>query len=417
MSRPLVVLGVTGGIAAYKSADLIRRLKDQEFDVQVVATKSALKFVGETTFAALSGNPVISDIWDQSHNVEHVQLAKKADAIVVAPATADFLAHLVYGFANDALLATLLVAKCPVVLAPAMHTEMWENSATRENVATLRRRGFLVLEPAVGQLTGADQGVGRLPETNEIARVVKQVVNRNSTNLPNDLSGLNVLISAGGTREAIDPIRFIGNRASGKQGVALALTALSRGAKVTLVAANLNVSVPAGVEFVAANTAAEMLEQMKLRAGSADIVIMNAAVADYFMPNPETAKIKKTSDNLTIELNKTADILSLLSANKPVKQYLVGFAAETTDSDEELVSLAKNKLQSKNADLIVGNRVSSTLGINSDENQAIMVSKDEAISLAKSDKLVLADAIWDFIVKDMTKVGQVRKSPVEPDLA
>lgn len=417
MSRPLVVLGVTGGIAAYKSADLIRRLKDQEFDVQVVATKSALKFVGETTFAALSGNPVISDIWDQSHNVEHVQLAKKADAIVVAPATADFLAHLVYGFANDALLATLLVAKCPVVLAPAMHTEMWENSATRENVATLRRRGFLVLEPAVGQLTGADQGVGRLPETNEIARVVKQVVNRNSTNLPNDLSGLNVLISAGGTREAIDPIRFIGNRASGKQGVALALTALSRGAKVTLVAANLNVSVPAGVEFVAANTATEMLEQMKLRAGSADIVIMNAAVADYFMPNPETAKIKKTSENLTIELNKTADILSLLSANKPVKQYLVGFAAETTDSDEELVSLAKNKLHSKNADLIVGNRVSSTLGINSDENQAIMVSKDEAISLAKSDKLVLADAIWDFIVKDMTKVGQVRKSPVEPDLA
>ena len=417
MSRPLVVLGVTGGIAAYKSADLIRRLKDQDFDVQVVATKSALKFVGETTFAALSGNPVISDIWDQSHNVEHVQLAKKADAIVVAPATADFLAHLVYGFANDALLATLLVAKCPVVLAPAMHTEMWENSATRENVATLRRRGFLVLEPAVGQLTGAEQGVGRLPETNEIARVVKQVVNRNSTNLPNDLSGLNVLISAGGTREALDPIRFIGNRASGKQGVALALTALSRGAKVTLVAANLNVSVPAGVEFVAANTAAEMLEQMKLRAGSADIVIMNAAVADYFIPNPETAKIKKTSDTLTIELSKTADILSLLSASKPVKQYLVGFAAETTDSDDELVSLAKNKLQSKKADLIVGNRVSSTLGINSDENQAIMVSKDEAISLARSDKLVLADAIWDFIVKDMTKVGQVRKSPVEPDLA
>ena len=417
MSRPLVVLGVTGGIAAYKSADLIRRLKDQDFDVQVVATKSALKFVGETTFAALSGNPVISDIWDQSHNVEHVQLAKKADAIVVAPATADFLAHLVYGFANDALLATLLVAKCPVVLAPAMHTEMWENSATRENVATLRRRGFLVLEPAVGQLTGADQGVGRLPETNEIARVVKQVVNRNSTNLPNDLSGLNVLISAGGTREALDPIRFIGNRASGKQGVALALTALSRGAKVTLVAANLNVSVPAGVELVAANTAAEMLEQMKLRAGSADIVIMNAAVADYFIPNPETAKIKKTSDTLTIELSKTVDILSLLSASKPVKQYLVGFAAETTDSDDELVSLAKNKLQSKKADLIVGNRVSSTLGINSDENQAIMVSKDEAISLAKSDKLVLADAIWDFIVKDMTKVGQVRKSPVEPDLA
>jgi phosphopantothenoylcysteine decarboxylase/phosphopantothenate--cysteine ligase len=326
MSRPLVVLGVTGGIAAYKSADLIRRLKDQDLDVQVIATNSALKFVGETTFAALSGKPVISDIWDKAHEVEHVQIAKSADAIVVAPATADFLAHLVYGFANDALLATLLVAKCPIILAPAMHTEMWENSATRENVATLRKRGFLVLEPAVGKLTGEDQGVGRLPDTNEIARVVKQVVNRKTTNLPKDLSGLNVLISAGGTREAIDPIRFIGNRASGKQGVALALSALSRGAKVTLVGANLNVEVPAGVEFVAANTALEMMEQMQLRAGSADIVIMNAAVADYFVPNPEQSKIKKDSDKLSIELSKTGDILTVLSDNKPVKQYLYNLA-------------------------------------------------------------------------------------------
>jgi phosphopantothenoylcysteine decarboxylase/phosphopantothenate--cysteine ligase len=347
MSRPLVVLGVTGGIAAYKSADLIRRLKEQDLDVQVITTKSALKFVGETTFAALSGHLVISDIWNNAHEVEHVNVAKKADAIIVAPATADFLAHLAYGFANDVLLATLLVAKCPIILAPAMHTEMWENSATKENVATLRKRGFLVLDPAVGKLTGEDSGVGRLPDTTEIAQVVKQVINRKNANLGKDLVGLNVLISAGGTREAIDPIRFIGNRASGKQGVALALSALSRGAKVTLVGANLSVNVPAGVEFISANTAKEMQEQMQLRAGSADVVIMNAAVADYFIANPDENKIKKKDEKLTIELDKTTDILSVLADSKPIKQYLVGFAAETTTDDDDLIASAKSKLESK----------------------------------------------------------------------
>ena len=417
MSRPLVVLGVTGGIAAYKSADLIRKLKEQDLDVQVITTKNALKFVGETTFAALSGHPVISDIWNNAHEVEHVNVAKKADAIVVAPATADFLAHLAYGFANDVLLATLLVAKCPIILAPAMHTEMWENSATKENVATLRRRGFLVLDPAIGKLTGEDSGVGRLPDTTDIAQVVKQVINRKNANLGKDLVGLNVLISAGGTREAIDPIRFIGNRASGKQGVALALSALSRGAKVTLVGANLNVNVPAGVEFISANTAQEMQEQMQLRAGSADIVIMNAAVADYFVANPQEDKIKKSNEKLTIELDKTTDILSVLAESKPLKQYLVGFAAETTTNDAELISSAKSKLESKKADLIVGNKVSNSVGISSDENEVIMVTANEEVRLPKSDKLLLADAMWDFIVKELAKVGRERKSPVEPDLA
>jgi phosphopantothenoylcysteine decarboxylase/phosphopantothenate--cysteine ligase len=417
MSRPLVVLGVTGGIAAYKSADLIRRLKEQDFDVQVITTKSALKFVGETTFAALSGHPVISDIWNNAHEVEHVNVAKKADAIVVAPATADFLAHLAYGFANDVLLATLLVAKCPIILAPAMHTEMWENSATKENVATLRKRGFLVLDPAVGKLTGEDSGVGRLPETTEIAQVVKQVINRKNANLGKDLVGLNVLISAGGTREAIDPIRFIGNRASGKQGVALALSALSRGAKVTLVGANLSVNVPAGVEFISANTAKEMQEQMQLRAGSADVVIMNAAVADYFIAIPDENKIKKKDEKLTIELDKTTDILSVLADSKPIKQYLVGFAAETTTDDDDLIASAKSKLESKKADLIVGNKVSKSVGISSDENEVIMVTANEAVLLPKADKLLLADAMWDFIVKQLAKVGREEKSPVEPDLA
>jgi phosphopantothenoylcysteine decarboxylase/phosphopantothenate--cysteine ligase len=417
MSRPLVVLGVTGGIAAYKSADLIRRLKEQDFDVQVITTKSALKFVGETTFAALSGQPVISDIWNNAHEVEHVNVAKKADAIVVAPATADFLAHLAYGFANNVLLATLLVAKCPIILAPAMHTEMWENLATKDNVATLRKRGFLVLDPGIGKLTGEDSGIGRLPDTTEIAQVVKQVINRKNANLGKDLVGLNVLISAGGTREAIDPIRFIGNRASGKQGVALALSALSRGAKVTLVGANLSANVPAGVEFISANTAKEMQEQMQLRAGSADVVIMNAAVADYFIANPDENKIKKKDDKLTIELDKTTDILSVLAESKPIKQYLVGFAAETTTNDEELVASAKSKLESKKADLIVGNKVSKSVGISSDKNEVIMVTAKEAVLLPKADKLLLADAMWDFIVKELAKVGRVEKSPVEPDLA
>lgn len=417
MSRPLVVLGVTGGIAAYKSADLIRRLKEQDLDVQVITTKSALKFVGETTFAALSGHPVISDIWNNAHEVEHVNVAKKADAIVVAPATADFLAHLAYGFANDVLLATLLVAKCPIILAPAMHTEMWENSATKENVATLRKRGFLVLDPAVGKLTGEDSGVGRLPDTSEIAQVVKQVINRKNANLGKDLVGLNVLISAGGTREAIDPVRFIGNRASGKQGVALALSALSRGAKVTLVGANLSVNVPAGVEFISANTAKEMQEQMQLRAGSADVVIMNAAVADYFIANPDENKIKKKEEKLTIELDKTTDILSVLADSKPIKQYLVGFAAETTTNDDDLIASAKSKLETKKADLIVGNKVSKSVGISSDENEVIMVTANEAVLLPKADKLLLADAMWDFIVKQLAKVGREEKSPVEPDLA
>lgn len=405
MSRPLVVLGVTGGIAAYKSADLIRRLRDQDLDVQVIATSSALKFVGETTFAALSAKPVITDIWDQAHNVEHVQLAKSADTIVVAPATADFLAHLVYGFANDALLATLLVAKCPVILCPAMHTEMWDNAATRENVATLRKRGYLVLEPGVGHLTGEDQGVGRLPEPVEIARVVKQVINRKSAELPKDLSGFNVLISAGGTRESIDPIRFIGNRASGKQGVALAISALSRGAKVTLVGANLSVPIPAGVEFISANSAHEMSEVMQLRAASNDVVIMNAAVADYYVKNPTDKKIKKNTNQLNLVLEETEDILSTLGKIRTNKQYLVGFAAETVSNSDELISMAMEKLTRKNVDLIIANSVSEHQGIGTDDNQAILVTHKTTINLPKSDKLTLADGIWDFIVKDLAKVA------------
>jgi len=404
MTKPLIVLGVTGGIAAYKSAELIRRLKEQDFEVQVIATASALKFVGDSTFSALSGNPVISDLWDKPHDVEHVNIAKKASAIIVAPATADFLAHLVYGFANDALLATLLVAKCPVVLSPAMHTEMWENSATKENIATLRRRGYLIIDPATGALTGPDSGVGRLPDPSELADVVKQVINRKSNNLPKDLVGLNVLISAGGTREKIDPVRFIGNRSSGKQGRALAQSAIARGAKVTLVGANLNVNVPAGAEFVSADNANLMKEEMILRAPNADIVIMNAAVADYYVEKPETNKIKKGQDKINISLTKTIDILSELTKNKRVNQYFVGFAAETVKDQTELIELSRLKLASKNCNLIVGNPVGHNLGIGQDLNSAVLVSKNSTEIVPEVDKLTLADAIWDFVVKDLAKV-------------
>jgi phosphopantothenoylcysteine decarboxylase / phosphopantothenate---cysteine ligase len=322
----------------------------------------------------------------------------------VAPATADFLAHLVYGFANDALLATLLVAKCPVVLAPAMHTEMWENPATKENIATLRRRGYLIIDPATGALTGPDSGVGRLPDPSEIADVVKQVVNRKSNNLPKDLVGLNVLISAGGTREKIDPVRFIGNGSSGKQGRALAQSAIARGAKVTLVGANLNVNVPAGAEFVSADNANLMKEEMILRAPNADVVIMNAAVADYYVENPQTNKIKKGQDKINISLTKTIDILSELTKNKRVNQYFVGFAAETVKNQTELIELSRLKLASKNCDLIVGNPVGHDLGIGQDLNSAVLVSKNLTEIVPEVDKLTLADAIWDFVAKDLAKV-------------
>jgi phosphopantothenoylcysteine decarboxylase/phosphopantothenate--cysteine ligase len=416
MTKPLVVLGVTGGIAAYKSADLIRKLKDQNFSVQVVTTKSALNFIGQATLAALSGKAVITDLWENVHEVEHVAIGKKAAAIVVAPATADFLAHLVYGFANDALLATVLVAKCPIIVAPAMHTEMWENIATKENVKTLRSRGFYVLEPAVGKLTGEDVGAGRLPEPIEIAKLVKQIVNRNSVNLPRDLNGLNVLISAGGTREALDPIRFVGNRASGKQGVALALAAMARGAKVSLVGANLNISIPAGLEYIPVVSAKELQEQMILRTGSSDVVIMNAAVADYFQPNPSESKIKKSGEEMSITLSKTPDVLAEITQIKTEQQYIVGFAAETETSNDKLIELAKNKLKNKNCDLVVANTVSTSKGMESDVNQGVMVSKTTVKELPETDKLTLADAVWDFISQDLVKRGRLLNSPVEPDL-
>ena len=256
--RPHVVLGVSGGIAAYKACELLRRLTESGHDVTVVPTAAALEFVGAPTWAALSGKPVATDVWSEVHEVPHVRIGQSADLVVVAPATADLMAKAAHGLADDLLTNTLLTARCPVVLAPAMHTEMWEHPATQDNVETLRRRGVLVIEPAEGRLTGADTGKGRLPEPGEIFEVCTGVLARGDAAQSADLAGLHVVVSAGGTREYLDPVRFIGNRSSGLQGYALARTAVARGAEVTLVAANVSLPDPAGAKVVRVETTAQL---------------------------------------------------------------------------------------------------------------------------------------------------------------
>jgi phosphopantothenoylcysteine decarboxylase/phosphopantothenate--cysteine ligase len=332
VSKPKVVLGVSGGIAAYKACELLRRLSESGHDVRVVPTASALHFVGAATWSALSGNPVATEVWDDVHEVPHVRIGQHADLVVVAPATADMLAKAAHGLADDLLTNTLLTARCPVVFAPAMHTEMWEHPATQENVATLRRRGAVVIEPAVGRLTGVDTGKGRLPDPGEIYEVCRRVVARGAAEP--DLAGRHVVVSAGGTREPLDPVRFLGNRSSGKQGYALARTAAARGARVTLIAANTGLPDPAGVEVVQAGTAVQLREAVLKASADADAVVMAAAVADFRPASYATGKIKKKDDQDPdpIVLVRNPDILAEISADRArAGQVIVGFAAETDD--------------------------------------------------------------------------------------
>jgi phosphopantothenoylcysteine decarboxylase/phosphopantothenate--cysteine ligase len=292
---PRVVLGVGGGIAAYKACELLRRLTESGHRVRVVPTAAALRFVGEPTWAALSGAPVTTTVWEGVHEVPHVRLGQEADLLVIAPATADLLAKAASGLADDLLTSTILTARCPVVFAPAMHTEMWEHPATQDNVATLRRRGAVVVEPATGRLTGADSGKGRLPEPAELFEVCRRVLDRGAAAVAPDLAGRHVVVSAGGTREPLDPVRFLGNRSSGKQGYALARTAVARGARVTLVAAHTALPDPAGADVVRVTTAEEMREAVTKAAASADAVVMAAAVADFRPAQRATSKIKTAS--------------------------------------------------------------------------------------------------------------------------
>jgi phosphopantothenoylcysteine decarboxylase / phosphopantothenate---cysteine ligase len=393
---PRVVLGVCGGIAAYKACELLRNFTETGHDVRVVPTESALKFVGETTWAALSGHPAPTDVWTDAHEVPHVQLGRAADLVVVAPATADFLARLVIGRSDDLLTATLLTARCPVVLAPAMHTEMWEHPATRANVATLRERGVVVLDPAVGRLTGADSGVGRLPEPSEIFAVARVVLQRGA-GLPFDLAGRHVVVSAGGTREPLDPVRFLGNRSSGRQGYALARTALARGAEVTLVAANVALPDPAGAKVVRVGTAEELRTAVLEVAPNADAIVMAAAVADFRPASRSGVKLKKTEvDPDPIALVRNPDVLAEISARRSRPgQVVVGFAAETHNAAEN----GARKLARKRCDLIVVNEVGENRTFGSEDNAATILGADGSSTVVPhGSKESLGHVVWDLVV-------------------
>ena len=395
--RSRVVLGVSGGIAAYKACEVLRGLTESGCDVTVVPTAAALTFVGAATWSALSGKPVATDVWQDAHRVPHVRLGQEADVIVVAPATADLLARATHGIADDLLTNVLLTARCPVVLAPAMHTEMWEHPATRRNVALLRERGMIVLEPDSGRLTGADSGKGRLPQPAAIVAAVLDILRREPTD---DLRGLRIAISAGGTREAWDPVRFVGNHSSGRQGVELARTALARGAIVTLVAAHMDVEPPAGVEVVRVSSAAELQEAMQDAAQNSDVVVMAAAVAD-FRPVPESTKVKKddSKEGVTLGLERTPDVLaSLVAARTGSTPFIVGFAAETATDAADLLALGQAKLARKGCDLLVVNDVGADEVFGSPDNAVVILGADGSqADLPRQGKAGIADGIWDAV--------------------
>jgi phosphopantothenoylcysteine decarboxylase/phosphopantothenate--cysteine ligase len=404
-SRPHVVLGVSGGIAAYKACELLRRFTESGHDVTVVPTAAALEFVGAPTWAALSGKPVSTDVWTNVHEVPHVRIGQQAELLVVAPATADLLAKAAHGLADDLLTNTLLTARCPILFAPAMHTEMWEHPATQANVATLRSRGAIVLEPAEGRLTGADTGKGRLPDPAEIFALAADLLARRDDTggaAAQDLSGLRVVVSAGGTREYLDPVRFIGNRSSGLQGYALARTAAARGAEVTLVAANVSLPDPAGVKVVRVETTAQLQERVLEACTAADAVVMAAAPADFRPTSTAESKIKKSDDGSSpdIQLTQNPDILAGLAHERPNDHIVVvGFAAETGDEHGSVMDHARAKLARKGCDLLVVNDVGGGAVFGSEDNEAVVLAADgSAVSVPLGSKAALAHVIWDRVL-------------------
>jgi phosphopantothenoylcysteine decarboxylase/phosphopantothenate--cysteine ligase len=396
-----VVLGVGGGIAAYKACELLRLFTESGHRVRVVPTAAALKFVGAPTWAALSGEPVADDVWADAHEVPHVRLGREADLVVVAPATADLLARAAHGLADDLLTNTLLTARCPVVFAPAMHTEMWEHPATAANVATLRARGAIVIEPATGRLTGVDTGKGRLPEPEAIFAVARRVLARGAA-ADTDLNGRHVVVTAGGTREPLDPVRFLGNRSSGKQGYAFAVTAVARGARVTLISANVALPVPAGVDLVPVGTTEELRKAVLEAAADADVVVMAAAPADFRPASVAPEKIKKTPNGgvPALDLVTNPDIAAELGERKRPGQILVAFAAETSGpATGDAIANGREKLARKRADLIVVNEVGVDKVFGADANAATVLGADgTTAALDERPKEDLADAVWDLIV-------------------
>lgn len=385
---------------------MLRRLREAGHDVRAVPTQSALEFVGRATWEALSGNPVTTTVFDDVHEVAHVRIAQHAELVVIAPATANLLAKAANGLADDLLTSTLLMSRAPVVFAPAMHTEMWNHPATQQNVATLRARGMLVIEPATGRLTGADSGQGRLPEPAALAEVCEAVLDR-GTGVA-DLAGKNVLISAGGTREPLDPVRFLGNRSSGRQGWALAAAAVARGAVVQVVAANVELADPAGATVVKVGTSEELHKAILERASGADVVVMAAAVADFRPTEVSVGKIKKTDDQSVpqLELVRTVDVLAELGANKGEGPLLVGFAAETVEPGPNLLELASAKLAAKGADLVVANSVGVDRGFENSYNAVTIVSENGVErDVASTSKAGVANAVWDVVLQHLPRAG------------
>jgi len=405
-----IVLGVGGGIAAYKVASLLRLFTEAGHNVTVIPTEAANRFVGVATWEALSGNPVSNSVFDDVPSVNHVRLGHEADLIVVAPATADLLARAAGGHANDLLTNTLLMASGPVLMAPAMHTEMWLHAATQANVETLRSRGVTVLEPASGRLTGSDSGPGRLPEPEAIFAAALALMQGNAVPGQLPLAGRTVTISAGGTREPLDPVRFLGNRSSGKQGVALAVAARDAGASVRLLAAHMDVPAPAGVEVVRVETALQLREAALRAAADSDVVIMAAAVADFRPAEVSDTKIKKRDDTAdpVINLLRNPDILHELvevrAAGRP-GQLIVGFAAETGDAEGDVLDHAEAKLRKKGCDLLVVNHVGEGLVFGQDNNSVVILSRTGSEPLSASgSKDEVAAAVIDRISSELSRV-------------
>ena len=407
-----IVLGVGGGIAAYKVASLLRLFTEAGHDVTVIPTEASTRFIGTATWEALSGNPVSNSVFDDVHLVNHVRLGHEADLVVVAPATADLLAKAATGQAGDLLTNTLLMAHGPVLFAPAMHTEMWQHAATRANVETLRSRGAAVLEPASGRLTGADSGPGRLPEPQVIFDAAMALVQGQSDyQLP--LAGRTVTISAGGTREPLDPVRFLGNRSSGKQGVALAAAARNAGATVRLLAAHMEVPPPAGVEVVRVETALQLREAALAAAAGSDVVIMSAAVADFRPADVSDTKIKKRDDTAdpVITLVRNPDILQELVEQRNAGpagtgQLIVGFAAETGDSQGDVLAYAEAKLERKGCDLLVVNHVGTDKVFGQDSNSVVILSRSGSEPQeAAGTKAEVSEAIISRISFELNRVS------------
>jgi phosphopantothenoylcysteine decarboxylase/phosphopantothenate--cysteine ligase len=385
-----LILGVGGGISAYKSADLLRRLQDVGFGVSVIPTRASLNFVGSATWEALSGRPVNQNLWENVHEVPHIKRAREANLILIAPATADLIAKISGGIADDLLTNVVSAASCPIVLVPAMHPEMWLSAANQENVATLRSRGVLVIEPDEGRMTGDDFGVGRYPE---VSRIISEV--SSFAEIKSDLLGKKVLITAGGTREAIDPVRYIGNHSSGKQGYAVAVAARNRGAQVVLISANSSLQDPPGVEVIKVSSASQMQEALTKEFNDSQILVMAAAVADARPLSLSQEKIKK-GNFANIELQLNPDLLKELGAIRRKNQVLVAFAAETESISDATIEAAKTKMLSKGADLIFLNDVSNGAIFGEDKTSGILIDKNgKSIECALQGKDTLADLLLD----------------------